>query len=74
MPYKISKGKTSDTLDRLEEVFKNRTSSTLNRLGLATSDGIQVLTKRVEELTESVEIFVDSKSVIKLRAKVVEAA
>ncbi len=68
------KGKASGTLDRLEQVFEDRVSRALGRLGIPTNDDIQALSKRFEELTESVEALAQAKPAAKPSAKAVEAA
>ena len=40
------KGKAGGTLDRLEQVFEDRVSRALGRLGIPTNDDIQALSKR----------------------------
>src|SRR5256885_2198817 len=40
--------KTSQTIDKLEQVFQDRLSRTLSRLGVPTSEDIKALTVRVE--------------------------
>ncbi len=68
------KGKASGTLDRLEQVFEDRVSRALGRLGVPTNDDIQALSKRVEELTESVEALAQAKPATRSRAKIAEEA
>jgi poly(hydroxyalkanoate) granule-associated protein len=48
------RGKASQQLDRLEELFQERVAQVLNRLGVPTQEDIQELTKRVEELNQSI--------------------
>jgi len=49
------RGKASDTWDRFEQVFQDRVARALNSLGIPTNDDIQNLSRRVEELNESVK-------------------
>lgn len=49
------KGKATDTWDGLEQVFEDRVARVLNRLGVPTNDDVQELTKRVEELNQTVK-------------------
>jgi poly(hydroxyalkanoate) granule-associated protein len=44
----------TETWDKLEQVFEDRVARALNRLGVPTQRDVQVLAKRVEELTASV--------------------
>ena len=48
------KGKALSAWDKLEQMFEERISQTLNRLGVPTNNDIQDLSKRVEALNESV--------------------
>jgi poly(hydroxyalkanoate) granule-associated protein len=43
------------TWDKLEQVFEDRVARALQRLGVPTNKDIQALSKRVEQLTESVQ-------------------
>lgn len=52
------KNKVSDTWDGLEQVFEDRVARVLNRLGVPTNDDVQELSKRVEELHESVKVLI----------------
>ena len=52
------KDKVSDTWDGLEQVFEDRVARVLNRLGVPTNDDVQELSKRVEELHESVKVLI----------------
>lgn len=45
----------SDSWDRLEQVFEDRVSRALARLGVPTSKDIKALARRVDELTDSVQ-------------------
>jgi poly(hydroxyalkanoate) granule-associated protein len=47
-------GKASQQFDRLEELFQERVAQVLHRLGVPTQEDIQELTRRVEELNQSV--------------------
>lgn len=55
------KGKASDTWDKLEQVFEDRVSRSLNALGVPTRDDVDVLLARVEELNESVTALMKSQ-------------
>ncbi len=52
------KNKVSDTWDGLEQLFEDRVARVLNRLGVPTNDDVQELSKRVEELHESVKVLI----------------
>jgi poly(hydroxyalkanoate) granule-associated protein len=47
--------KATATWDKLEQVFEDRVARALNKLGVPTNRDIQSLSKRVEELTASVQ-------------------
>jgi poly(hydroxyalkanoate) granule-associated protein len=57
----IAKNKTSDTWDKLEQVFEERVSRALSRLGVPTNDDIQSLSKRIEELNENIKELIKSE-------------
>jgi poly(hydroxyalkanoate) granule-associated protein len=44
------KGKASQSMGRLEQVFEERVARALNRLGVPTADDVAAMTRRVEEL------------------------
>ncbi|MCL4746931.1 MAG: phasin family protein [Burkholderiaceae bacterium] len=47
--------KATESWDKLEQVFEERVSRALARLGVPTSKDVQALIKRVDELTASVQ-------------------
>ncbi|MCP5425906.1 MAG: phasin family protein [Gammaproteobacteria bacterium] len=49
------RGRATDTWDGIEQVFEDRVARVLNRLGVPTNDDVQELTKRVEELNQTVK-------------------
>ncbi len=49
------RGKASQQIDRLEELFQDRVAQVLNRMGVPTQEDIQELTQRVEALNESIK-------------------
>ena len=53
------------TWDKLEQVFEDRVARALQRLGVPTNKDIQALSKRVEQLTESVQKLSGGKSAAK---------
>lgn len=54
--------KTTQAIDKLEQVFQDRVSRSLNRLGVPTTDDVKALTRRVEELTRSVTALAGAKA------------
>jgi poly(hydroxyalkanoate) granule-associated protein len=57
----MAKNKTSDTWDKLEQVFEERVSRALSRLGVPTNDDIQSLSKRIEELNDNIKELIKSE-------------
>jgi poly(hydroxyalkanoate) granule-associated protein len=57
----MAKNKTSDTWDKLEQVFEERVSRALSRLGVPTNDDIQSLSKRIEELNNNIKELIKSE-------------
>jgi poly(hydroxyalkanoate) granule-associated protein len=55
----VSKG-ASGAWDKLEQVFEERVSKSLNRLGVPTFKDIQALSKRVDQLNTSVQDLLKS--------------
>lgn len=47
--------KATESWDKLEQVFEDRVSRALGRLGVPTSKDVQALIKRVDELTASLQ-------------------
>ena len=54
--------KAAETLDNLEQIFEERVSRTLNRLGIPTREDFQAIAKRLEELNHSVQALLRSKA------------
>ena len=54
--------KTTQAIDKLEQVFQDRVSRSLNRLGVPTNDDVKALTHRVEELTKSITALTGAKA------------
>jgi poly(hydroxyalkanoate) granule-associated protein len=48
------RGKATQQIDRLEELFQERVAQVLNRLGVPGREDIQELSRRVEALNESI--------------------
>ncbi|OQW91101.1 MAG: hypothetical protein BWK79_17765 [Beggiatoa sp. IS2] len=55
-----AKNRTTETWDKLEQVFEDRVSRTLNRLGVPTNEDVRKLAKRIEELNESIKALVQA--------------
>lgn len=49
------KSKAADTWDNLEQVFEDRVSRVLNRLGIPTSEDFHTIAKRLDTLNENVK-------------------
>lgn len=58
----IAKDKTSDTWDKLEQVFVDRVSRALIRLGVPTNNDIQSLSARIDELNQSIKELIKSEA------------
>ena len=54
--------KTTQAIDKLEQVFQDRVSRSLNRLGVPTTEDVRGLTRRVEELTKNVQALAATKA------------
>lgn len=57
-----ARGKASDALDNLEEIFQTRVQKALQQLGMPTSQEIGALSRKVNELNRSVQALTRSKS------------
>ena len=49
------RGKANETWDNVEKIFQSRVQKALQQLGMPTSNEIRALTRKVDELTRSVE-------------------
>jgi poly(hydroxyalkanoate) granule-associated protein len=58
----IVSSKTSETVGKLEQVFEDRISRSLSRLGVPTNKEVSVLAGRVEDLTKTVKTLVQRKT------------
>ena len=54
--------KTTQAIDKLEQVFQDRVSRSLNRLGVPTTEDVRGLSRRVEELTKNVQALTATKA------------
>jgi len=57
-----ARNKAAETLDNLEQIFEERVSRALSRLGIPTRDDFQAIAKRLEELNHSVQTLLRSKA------------
>lgn len=57
----IVSSKTSETVGKLEQVFEDRLSRTLKRLGVPTNKEVSVLAVHVEDLTKTVKTLAHRK-------------
>jgi poly(hydroxyalkanoate) granule-associated protein len=60
-------GKTSGSWDKLEQMFEDRVSRSLNRLGVPTKKDIDLLSKRIGELNSAVKTLVRKQGNSKTR-------
>lgn len=56
------KHKAADTMDNLEQIFEDRVSRVLKRLGIPTSDDFQAIAQRLEALNDSVQTLAKSQA------------
>jgi poly(hydroxyalkanoate) granule-associated protein len=63
-----------DTWDKLEQVFENRVSRALSRLGVYSASDVEKLTARVNELSEAVNALLKAQGTRRKRASLVETA
>ena len=57
-----ARDQASETWDNLETLFQNRVHKAMQQLGVPSGEEIRLLTKRVEELTASVQAMSSRKS------------
>ena len=57
-----ARSKAAETLDNLEQIFEERVSRALSRLGIPTRDDFQAIAKNLEELNQSVQALLRSKA------------
>lgn len=58
-----AKSKAAETFDNLEQIFEERVSRALSRLGIPTREDFQAIAKRLEELNQSVQVLIKSKGI-----------
>ena len=51
-----TRGKVADTWDKVEQLFEDRLTRVLTRLGVPSRDDLQKLTERVDELQEMMRV------------------
>ncbi|MEZ5584971.1 MAG: phasin family protein [Candidatus Competibacteraceae bacterium] len=56
------RNKAADTVDNLEQIFEDRVSRVLKRLGIPTSDDFHAIAKRLEALNDSVKTLINSET------------
>lgn len=56
------RGKASETLENLEQLFQSRVKKALQQLGMPTSEEIHALSRKVNELNRSVQALTRSNS------------
>jgi len=56
------KGQATETWDNLEKIFQTRVQRALHQLGMPTAEEIGALTRKVNELTESVDKLAQARS------------
>lgn len=57
-----ARGKAAETIDNLEQIFEERVSRALSRLGIPTSDDFQAIATRLEELNRNVQLLIERRS------------
>lgn len=64
--------RAADTLDNLEQLFEERVSRALKRLGVPTRDDLQGIARRLEELNGLIKTLADERQTIGLTTQAVE--
>jgi poly(hydroxyalkanoate) granule-associated protein len=57
-----AKGKAVETLDNLEQLFEERVSRALARLGIPTRDDFQAIAARLDQLNQSVQLLIQGRT------------
>ena len=57
-----ARGKATETFDNLEQIFEDRVSRALSRLGIPTKDDFQTIARRLEELNKSVRTLIKNRA------------
>lgn len=64
--------RAADTLDNLEQLFEERVSRALKRLGVPTRDDLQGIARRLEELNGLIKTLADERQTIGVTTQAVE--
>ena len=64
--------RAADTLDNLEQLFEERVSRALKRLGVPTRDDLQGIARRLEELNGLIKTLADERQTIGATTQAVE--
>ncbi|HHW75544.1 MAG TPA: hypothetical protein GX399_00665 [Xanthomonadaceae bacterium] len=64
--------RAADTLDNLEQLFEERVSRALKRLGVPTRDDLQGIARRLEELNGLIKTLADERRTLGVTAQAVE--
>ncbi len=64
--------RAADTLDNLEQLFEERVSRALKRLGVPTRDDLQGIARRLEELNGLIKTLADERRALGVTAQAVE--
>jgi poly(hydroxyalkanoate) granule-associated protein len=60
-----AQAQATEAWDKLEQVFEDRVARALNRLGVPTQKDVQALSKRVEDLTASLNALTGAKPAVR---------
>jgi|APTNR8051073442_1049403.scaffolds.fasta_scaffold04083_2 poly(hydroxyalkanoate) granule-associated protein len=66
------RGKATDTLDHLEQIFEDRVSRALKQLGVPTRDDLQGIAQRLEEINEQLGALVKDRQTTAMTTRAVE--
>jgi poly(hydroxyalkanoate) granule-associated protein len=66
------RGKATDTLDHLEQIFEDRVSRALKQLGVPTHDDLQGIAQRLEEINEQLGTLVKDRQTTAMTTQAVE--
>ncbi|HAS51938.1 MAG TPA: hypothetical protein DCS21_09450 [Gammaproteobacteria bacterium] len=64
------RGKATDTLDHLEQIFEDRVSRALKRLGVPTRDDLRGIAQRLEEINERIRALAHDRQAVAMSAAV----
>ena len=56
-----ARDKATETFENLEQIFEERVSRALSRLGIPTTDDFQAIARRLEELNKGVQTLIKNK-------------